>query len=74
MDSNQALVPESLNITEGTGLKLKTCKICTRWSDYSCHEHNQSEINKKHQEEGIGDFSNCMRCHPNGNKEEGDDD
>ncbi len=56
-----------------------TCATChpngyTSYTCYSCHEHNQSEINKKHQEEVGGDFSNCMRCHPTGNKEEGDDD
>ena len=56
-----------------------TCATChpagyTAYTCYDCHEHSQGEITKKHQEEGIGDFSNCMRCHPNGNKEEGDDD
>jgi hypothetical protein len=61
-----------------------TCSTChpsgyTAYTCYSCHEHNQSEISKKHQEEGIGDFSNCLRCHPDGREadegeDEGDDD
>jgi hypothetical protein len=55
-----------------------TCSTChpngyTAYTCYSCHEHNQGEITKEHQEEGIGDFSNCMRCHPNGTKEEGEE-
>ena len=56
-----------------------TCSTChpnsyTAYTCYACHEHNQSEIAKKHQEEGIGDFSNCVRCHPTGREEEGEDD
>lgn len=33
---------------------------------FSCHEHNQRELRKKHNEEGIGNISNCLRCHPGG--------
>ncbi len=56
-----------------------TCSNChtngyNAYTCYNCHEHNQGEITKKHREEGIGDFSNCMRCHPTGREEEGDDD
>jgi hypothetical protein len=40
---------------------------------YDCHEHPQSEIEKKHTEEGISNFSNCVRCHPDGRKEEDDE-
>ena len=43
-----------------------TCHPATlkQWTCYNCH--NQAEITKKHQEENIADFSNCMRCHPTG--------
>jgi hypothetical protein len=59
----------------GAGGTCSTChpKGYTAYSCYNCHEHSQSEITKKHQEEGIGDFSNCVRCHPTG-REEGEDD
>jgi hypothetical protein len=61
---------------EGAGGTCSTChpNSYTAYTCYNCHEHNQSEITKKHQEEGIGDFSNCMRCHPTGDKEEGEED
>lgn len=60
----------------GAGSTCATChpNALTGYSCFQCHEHNQAEINKKHREEGIGDFSNCLRCHPNGEEEEGDDD
>jgi hypothetical protein len=55
------------------------CRDChpstlTQWTCYTCH--NQGEVDQKHREEGIADFSNCLRCHANGDKGEdgGDDD
>jgi len=53
-----------------------SCSTChpsslASWTCYSCHD--QTEIAHKHQEENIGDFSNCIRCHPDGRKEEGGD-
>ncbi|HLF81921.1 MAG TPA: hypothetical protein VI410_09150, partial [Anaerolineales bacterium] len=55
----------------GAGGKCSTCHPSS-YGQYTCYEcHNRSEIEKKHREEVSGDFSNCVRCHPNGNKEEG---
>ena len=53
------------------------CSRChpTTYASYSCficHEHNESELRREHSEEGIGDLSNCLRCHPGGR--EADDD
>lgn len=37
------------------------------WTCFNCH--NESEMNKKHQEKGIPDYvSRCMECHGDGNK------
>ena len=44
------------------------------YSCYGCHEHSPGEVAAEHQEEGIGDFQDCMRCHPTGQEKEGDDD
>jgi hypothetical protein len=38
---------------------------------YGCHEHNPSEIEQEHREEGISDFQNCVACHPTGREKEG---
>lgn len=50
------------------------CSAChpnslTSWTCYSCHD--QGEIDHKHREEGISDYSNCLSCHPTGQEEEG---
>jgi len=52
------------------------CRVChpdqlQTYTCYGCHEHNPAEIAEKHQEEGIPDFNDCMRCHPTGQKDEG---
>ena len=63
--------PHSFPMTHG---RADSCSDChpggfRSWTCYTCH--NQGEMANKHSEEGIGDFSNCLRCHPNGQKEEG---
>jgi hypothetical protein len=56
----------------GAGGSCSTCHPSS-YGQYTCYGcHNRSEIEKKHREEVSGDFSNCVRCHPNGNKEEGE--
>ena len=37
---------------------------------YNCHEHSKTEIAVKHQEEGIPNFANCVKCHRSGNGHE----
>ena len=55
------------------------CQTCheenlAAYTCYGCHEHNQPEIASKHREEGIGDFTDCTRCHPTGREDEAESD
>lgn len=55
-----------------------SCRTChpdslQAYTCYGCHEHNPAEIEEEHREEGIQDFADCMRCHPTGQEEEGED-
>lgn len=55
------------------------CTTCHVGADYrgytcyGCHEHTLERIRAKHEEEGIRNFENCVRCHrtPNGEPGEG---
>lgn len=40
------------------------------YSCYNCHEHQPSQIAKKHLKEGISDFNNCVKCHRSGDGDE----
>ena len=46
-----------------------TCVTChtghdfKRYTCYGCHEHTPSNVRAEHEEEGIRDFENCVRCH-----------
>jgi hypothetical protein len=56
-----------------------SCATChpasfTTYTCYGCHEHNEAEVREKHLEEGIGNFQNCMECHPTGKEHEGGED
>jgi hypothetical protein len=46
------------------------CAVCHPGNDtrsYTCAScHNQQEMIHEHSEEGIGDISNCVHCHPDG--------
>jgi hypothetical protein len=55
------------------GENNNNCHTChpNRLSQYTCYAcHKENEIRNKHLEEGIPDFENCMRCHPDGRKHE----
>jgi len=57
-----------------------TCTTChpgtyVEYTCYGCHEHEASEIEEEHREEGIlpPELANCVKCHPTGREaEEGD--
>lgn len=64
-----------------------SCATChvgqdfSRYTCYGCHEHSQSGIRAEHEEEGIRNFDNCVKCHRSadepeegGGREGGDDD
>ena len=54
------------------------CDVChdqgtfQTYTCYNCHEHDPAKIQRKHLEEGIRDYQDCMRCHPTGREEEGE--
>lgn len=60
----------------GQGNSCQTCHPSSllSYTCYGCHEHNQAKVESEHREEGIGDFRDCVRCHPTGREEEGGDD
>lgn len=54
------------------------CRVChpdsvSAYTCYGCHEHNPVETAAQHAEEAPGDISNCVKCHPTGQEEEGED-
>lgn len=46
-----------------------TCVTChvrndySRYTCYGCHEHTPTNIRRKHVEEGISKYENCVECH-----------
>jgi hypothetical protein len=64
-----------VNHGEGSPGACKTChpSQLAGYTCYGCHEHDPAEIGQKHREEGITDFLDCVRCHPTGHKEGGED-
>jgi len=58
------------------GERNNNCADCHQptlkeWTCYTCHD--QGENARKHQEEGISNFDDCLRCHPDGQEKEGGD-
>ncbi len=56
------------------GGRASSCRTChpgtlRAYTCYGCHDHNQNNIERKHREEGIGNFNNCVRCHPTGRED-----
>ena len=56
---------------------VSACTVChdptlNTYTCYSCHEHTPANIDSKHREEGINNYTNCMECHPTGREDEGD--
>ncbi len=52
-----------------------TCHVAgnyRRYTCYGCHEHQPAQMIAEHREEGIGNISNCARCHRNGSDERGE--
>lgn len=40
-----------------------TGNVYSRYTCYGCHEHTPSNIRRKHEKEGMGEFANCVECH-----------
>ena len=56
---------------------VSACTVChdptlNTYTCYGCHEHTPANIDSKHREEGITNYTNCMECHPSGREDEGD--
>ncbi len=53
-----------------------TCATChvsndyQRYTCYGCHEHTPANIRRKHVEEGIRKFDNCVECHRSANEDD----
>ena len=41
----------------------------SRYTCYGCHEHTLANVRRKHQEEGIQNFENCVECHCSASEE-----
>lgn len=51
--------------------KCTTCHTTSNYKNYTCygcHEHSERKIMSEHQEEGITNFNNCVKCHRSGNE------
>ncbi len=52
------------------------CATCHERNDYSrytcygCHEHTPEKVRRKHIEEGIRDYQNCVECHRSADEHE----
>ncbi len=42
----------------------------SKYTCYGCHEHTPSKIKREHLEEGIRNYTDCVKCHRSGNEEE----
>lgn len=50
---------------------VNPCRTChpdqlRTYTCYGCHEHEPAEIEREHRNEGINDFTDCVRCHATG--------
>ena len=41
-----------------------------KYTCYGCHEHTPENIRREHIEEGIRDYTNCVKCHRNANEDD----
>ncbi|WP_374137565.1 cytochrome c3 family protein [Sphingomonas sp.] len=61
-----------------TGPHKASCSTChtggdtSRYTCFSCHEHQPAQIRAEHAEEGIRNIENCVRCHRSGDGEAGE--
>jgi len=44
----------------------------TKYTCFSCHEHQEASLIREHREEGITNITNCVACHRNTHTEEGE--
>lgn len=53
-------------------IACQTCHVesYAMYTCYNCHEHDAGEVERKHLEEDIFDFADCMECHADGRTHE----
>jgi len=65
-----------INHGEGGRVACRTCHdqapSYRSYTCYGCHEHTPERIRRKHDEEGVGNLGNCVRCHRTGSEHEGE--
>jgi hypothetical protein len=52
--------------------RCETCHVnndYSRYTCYGCHEHTPANVRAEHEEEGIRNFDNCVKCHRNATDE-----
>lgn len=47
-------------------------KDLKQYTCYGCHEHTVANIREEHEEEGIRDYQDCIRCHRSADEEPGE--
>ncbi len=67
-----------LNHGRASDSDCATCHLAayTEYTCYECHEHDPSNIEREHREEGIRqpELAGCARCHPTGRENEAEGD
>ncbi|EWS58946.1 hypothetical protein Y695_04654 [Hydrogenophaga sp. T4] len=53
-----------------------SCETCHKnpadyrqYTCYGCHEHTLANVREEHEEEGIRNFDNCVKCHRSADEE-----
>ncbi len=65
----------SFQLDENHNTDCKVCHTTNNLKEYTCfgcHEHSVTSIREEHLEEGITNFTNCVKCHKNGSEEGGE--
>ncbi|MBW4360441.1 cytochrome c3 family protein [Flavobacterium taihuense] len=63
----------SFQLDENHKIDCKVCHTTNNFREYTCfgcHEHSIGNIREEHSEEGITNFTNCVKCHKNGSGDE----
>jgi hypothetical protein len=62
---------KSFQLDRDHNTRCATCHVgndYSRYTCYGCHEHTPQNVRRKHIEEGIRSFENCVECHRSANE------
>ena len=77
--STSKWVPSTFNhstyfqLDQNHHVSCNTCHVNNKFTSYTCygcHEHSESNMMSKHNEEGIYNITNCVSCHKSGNEDD----